>query len=145
MSGVEELAGLLTEERRLLEYLLFKLVAARQLLSAGETRFLGWSAAEVERAVRRVRDTEAVRASMVATLARDFDLGSERATLRGIAARAGGPMQSILDDHRLAMHELLGEISQVQSANRAMASDGVRLVEDVVELIGSGLREASDG
>ena len=41
---MEELARLLSVERRLLELLLFKLVEGRHLLAAGEARFLGYAA-----------------------------------------------------------------------------------------------------
>ncbi|MER3405777.1 MAG: hypothetical protein C4289_11985, partial [Chloroflexota bacterium] len=66
---MDELAGVLGRERRLLEVLLYKLVVCRQLLACGEARFLAWAAAEVERAVEKVREAELLRATLVARLA----------------------------------------------------------------------------
>lgn len=52
---MEKLATLLGRERLLLELLTFKLVELRQLLAAGETRFLDWAAEEVDRALTGMR------------------------------------------------------------------------------------------
>jgi hypothetical protein len=58
---MDALAALLTRERLLVELVVFKLVELRQLLLAGETRFLPWASEEVERAVRAVRVLEVER------------------------------------------------------------------------------------
>jgi hypothetical protein len=144
MSRVDELAGLLQQERRDLEFLLYKLVAARQLLRAGETRFLGWSSAEVERAAERVRETELLRATFVVQVADELALGETEPSLQRLASSTDEPLRSILDDHRLALRSLLGEIDQVQATNRALASDGVRLVRDVVDLLESAIGSDED-
>ena len=77
---MEALAALLTRERLLVELVVFKLVELRQLLLAGEARFLGWAAEEVERADRcRSRQAELERAVLVTGLATDRGLPAGRA------------------------------------------------------------------
>jgi hypothetical protein len=137
---IDELTGVLERERHLLEYLLFKLIAARHLLTAGETRFLGWSSEEVERAAGRLRQAEAVRARAATRLAGELALGPvPPTTLRQLAGSSPEPYRTILDDHRLAMYELMGEIEVVLAENRDLAVDGMRLVADVVSLLESSM------
>jgi hypothetical protein len=142
MTSVEELAGLLGEERQRLEFLLFKLVAAGQLLRAGETRFLGWSSAEIEDAASQVHEMEAVRTAVVGRAAEELRVRSSHPSLRVLAARADEPYRAILDDHRLALRELLHEIDRAQDANVELATERLKLVHDVVELIDASAPES---
>ncbi len=66
---MEALTSLLTRERLLAELVVFKLLELRGLLQAGEARFLGWAAEEVERATTSLREAELQRAALVADLA----------------------------------------------------------------------------
>src|SRR5205814_9128726 len=75
---MDELARLLSHERRLLELLLFKLVEGRHLLAAGEGRFLPYAATEVERAMERVQEAELRRSLLIHQLAGDPDAAEER-------------------------------------------------------------------
>jgi hypothetical protein len=132
---MDELAGLLSRERRLLEVLLFKLVTARHLLAAGESRFLVWAAAEVERATERVRDAEVMRASLVQQLARSMGLSEENLTLGSLAKESPEPYRSIFEDHRRAFFDLVAEVEEVTKANRQLAQRGMREVSEVLEKI----------
>jgi len=132
---MDELAGLLSRERRLLEVLLFKLITARHLLAAGESRFLTWAAAEVERATERVRECEMMRASLVQQLARTMGLSEENLTLGALAKESPEPYRSIFEDHRRAFFDLVGEVEEVTKANRQLAHRGMREVSEVLEKI----------
>lgn len=132
---MDELAGLLSRERRLLEVLLFKLTTARHLLAAGESRFLTWAAAEVERATERVREAEMMRAALVQQLARSMGLAEENLTLGALAKESPEPYRSIFDDHRRAFFDLVGEVEEVTRANRQLAQRGMREVSEVLEKI----------
>jgi hypothetical protein len=90
---MDELARLLRVERHLLQLLLFKLVERRHLLAAGETRFLGYAEAEVDRALERAQLAELRRSIFF------HELGGELG--------AFGP---IFTEHRHALCELAAEI-----------------------------------
>ena len=102
---MDELADLLAHECRLLEMLLFKLVSERQLVAAGETRFLGLAAAEVEQAMGRLREVQ-LRRSMLAD-----QLGQP--TLPALVRDAHGPYGLIFEDLCQTLFDLLSEIDEL--------------------------------
>ena len=110
---MDELAHLLSVERRLLELLLFKLVEGRHLLAADEARFLTYAAAEVERAMERVHEAELRRAMLVGDLAADMDVPEEALTLGALARDSVEPFRTIFADHRFAFLALAAEIEDV--------------------------------
>jgi hypothetical protein len=110
---MDELARLLSVERRLLELLLFKLVEGRHLLAAGEARFLPYAVAEVERAMERVQEAELRRSMLVSDLARDLEIPEEQLTLSALARDSLEPYRTIFADHRLAFLEMAAEIEDV--------------------------------
>jgi hypothetical protein len=132
---MEELAGLLNRERMLLELLLFKLVSLRQLLLAGEVRFLPWAAEEVDRATTKVREAELRRSLAVEGLSvslRD-DAGRERTnplatpsqvTLRTLAESAPEPWRTIFSEHRKAFLQVAADLEDAISATRRLALSG---------------------
>jgi hypothetical protein len=129
---MEELAGLLNRERLLLELLLFKLVALRQLLIAGEVRFLPWASEEVDRATEKVREAElrrsvAVEGVVVAAAGNQpgHVLGStspSAVTLRTLAESAAEPWRTIFTEHRRALLELASDLEDAVSATRRLAA-----------------------
>jgi hypothetical protein len=137
--AMNALTGVLDRERRLLEYLLFKVIATQHLLEAGETRFLGWCSSEVEKAAQRVKEAELLRGAIVARVSGELEVTSARPTLRDLVGCSPEPYRAILHDHHAALHGLMDEITTVTAANRELASGGMRLVHDVVELIESGI------
>jgi hypothetical protein len=141
---MDELTGLLSRERRLLEVLLFKLVAARHFLAAGEGRFLMWAAAEVERATERVREAEMLRAGLVQKIAREVGLPEDSLTLSALAAEAPEPYRTIYGDHRQAFLELVAEIEEVTRANRKLAQRNMHDVDELLERLDAGLRREDD-
>jgi FlgN protein len=135
-STMDELARLLSVERRRLELLLFKLVEGRHLLAAGEARFLPYAAAEVERAMERVQEAELRRSMLVADLARDLEIPEESLTLSALSRESVEPYRTIFTDHRLAFLELAAEIEDVTRQNRRLAERGAHDVEQLLSLIG---------
>ena len=121
---MDDLACLLSVERRLLELLLFKLVEERHLLGAGEIRFLPYAAAEVERALERVQEAELRRSMLVADLARDNEIPEGSLTLTALAGESIEPYRTIFSDHLLAFLELAGEIDDATRLNRRLAEPG---------------------
>lgn len=135
---MDELAAVLRKERHLLEILLFKLVEARHLLAASEMRFLAWAADEVERAVERVRGAEIERGFIVEKIARELNLSAESLTLRALAEETPEPYRSVFTDHRTAFLELVAEIETVAQANRKLAGQGMRGIQEVLQMIDAG-------
>ena len=133
---MDELARLLSVERRLLELLLFKLVEGRHLLAAGEARFLPYAAAEVERAMERVQEAELRRSMLVSDLARQLDIPEESLTLSALARDSLEPYRTIFSDHRLAFLELAAEIEDVTRQNRRLAERGAHDVEQLLAMVG---------
>jgi len=123
---MDELARLLSFERRLLELLLFKLVEGRHLLVAGEARFLPYAAAEIERATERVHEVE-LRRSMLVSDPR----------LSALARDTVEPYRTIFSDHRLAFLELAAEIEDVSLQNRRLAVRGADDVEALLAMVGA--------
>ncbi|HKY75376.1 MAG TPA: hypothetical protein VJS45_04505 [Acidimicrobiia bacterium] len=101
---MDELARLLSVERYLLELLLFKLVERRHLLAAGETRFLSYAEAEVDRALERAQLAELRRSIFI------HELGGEL-----------GVVGTILVEHRHALCELAAEIEDEGQAMPSLA------------------------
>ena len=130
---MDELARLLSVERRLLELLLFKLVEGRHLLAAGEARFLPYAAAEVERAMERVQDAELRRSMVVSDLARELEIPEDSHTLSALACDSVGPYPTIFSDHRFRFLELSAEIEDVTGQNRRLAERGAHDVEQLTK------------
>ena len=133
---MDELVGLLSRERLLLELLLFKLVELRQLLLAGEARFLAWGADEVDRATASVREAELRRAVVVARLADEQGLPVEALSLRVLAEASPEPWATIFADHRAAFLRLAAEIEDTLAATRRLAGAGSRAVAETLDRIG---------
>ena len=137
---MDELARLLSVERRLLELFLFKLVEGRHLLAAGEARFLPYAAAEVERAMERVQEAELRRSLLVADLAGKLEISEEQLTLSALARDSLEPYRTIFSDHRLAFLELAAEIEDVTRQNRRLAERGAKISEGLA-FVGAGTNQ----
>jgi hypothetical protein len=133
---MDELARLLSVERRLLDLLLFKLVEGRHLLAAGEARFLPYAAAEVERAMERVQEAELRRSILVSDLARGLEIPEEALTLSALARESLEPYGTIFSDHGLAFLELAAEIEDVTRQNRRLAERGAHDLEQLLVMVG---------
>jgi hypothetical protein len=129
---MDELARLLSVERRLLELLLFKLVEGRHLLTAGEARFLPYAVAEIERATERVQEVELRRSMLVSDLVQRLEIPEESLTLSALARDSLEPYRTIFTDHRLAFLELAAEIEDVRRQNRRLAERGAHDVEQLL-------------
>ena len=129
---MDELARLLGHERRLLELLLFKLVESKHLLAAGEARFLPSAAAEVERAMEKLQETELRRSMLVHRLAAELDVPEAALTMTALAKDSVEPFRTIFADHRQAFLELAAEIETVTAQNRRLAERRVHNVEELM-------------
>jgi hypothetical protein len=127
---MEALVGLLTRERLLVELLVFKLVAMRQLLLAGETRFLPWAAEEVDRATVAVRDAELQRAVLVTALG--TERGLDEPTLTALVADAPDLWRGLLEQTHTELRKGAGEVRDLLQTTRRLAEVGVRSLAEAM-------------
>lgn len=120
-----ELVETLWYERRLLEFLLFKLVSANLVLSSADRRFVGPAVDEVEQVLDRVRRAESERHRVVQRLATLWGLPPASLTLTELGKRAEVPFAQELHDCQLAFARLVDEIDRVARANRQLATVGL--------------------
>ncbi|HUF32322.1 MAG TPA: hypothetical protein VMN58_03820 [Acidimicrobiales bacterium] len=138
---LDELVMVLHRERQVLEGMLFRLVEARGLLATGEARFLSWAAADLEQAAASVREVEVRRTSVLPPC---LD-GEGPATLRGLARRTSEPIASILEDHRVGLGRLAGEVGAATEATQELAAEGLcRARASDLELASAGTAESDD-
>lgn len=133
---MDALAALLTRERLLVELVVFKLVELRQLLLAGETRFLPWASEEVERAVRAVRALEVERAVVVQSVATTRGLasaGGPEPSLSDLVADAPEPWRTVLADAQAGLRRGTEEITELLAATRRLAEAGSRSLADTLQ------------
>ena len=136
---------LLQRERLLLELLVFKLTELGHLLSAGDPRFLGWAAEEVERAVEAVRLCELERAVHVQDTARQLlggHVNDERALLQRLVQTADEPWASQLEDHRSALTALAAEVGDGLRITRRLAEAGSEALTAMFDRVGEPLEPA---
>lgn len=133
---MDALVALLTRERLLVELVVFKLVELRQLLLAGETRFLPWASEEVERAVRAVRVLEVERAVVVQSVAATRGLSAEHGaepSLSDLVADAPEPWRSVLADTQTGLRRGAEEIAELLVATRRLAEAGSRSLAETLQ------------
>lgn len=136
MDNLAQLSALLQRERLLLELLVFKLTELGHLLAAGDPRFLGWAAEEVERAVEAVRLTELERAVHVAALPGSSAAADEAALLTELARHAPEPWATQFDAHRRALTALADEVAECLRTTRRLAEAGTGVVDALLDRVG---------
>lgn len=112
----EQLLTVLARERDALEHLLYRLIETKTLLARDDERFLHLAAQDVEAAAEVVRELELFRAIIDPTV--------EGEPLRQLAADAHPPLDTILEDLRLHLGRLAGEIGAVLEATESLAEQG---------------------
>lgn len=118
---VSDLTRLLGLERSLLEYLLYKLVSARLLMSGSESRYIMQALVEVEDAVDRVRAIAVRREALVRAIAAELDIEPTGLTLDRIADVADATNRYILYELRHDYVRLVYQIDNAARDNRSLA------------------------
>jgi hypothetical protein len=124
-----ELADTLWYERRLLEYLLFKLVSANLVLIADDRRFVGPAIAEVDAVMAEIRRAENQRSEVVAAVAAELDVPTSAVGLAFLVDHAPDSLRATFEDHRIVFMDLVGEIEVLTKENRRLATvalDGIQ-------------------
>lgn len=134
--GIEELNGILWEERSLLDALQFALETQSWVVSTGRVRWLSKASDQVREIVEELRHAELLRASEAEAVAAEIGIPSEP-TLAVIAAAMSEPWRSIMIDQRDALLEATRSVGRIsQSAIEDLA--GLR----ALALEAEGMRDA---
>ena len=118
---MDELLAVLSRQRHVLEYLLFRLLEARGLLVSGEVRFLHLAAQDIDAASEAVREVELKRALLPIP---------DGATLRQLSNAAPPPAGEILHEHLLELSRLAAELGAASEAVGDLAAAGVARSRD---------------
>ncbi len=137
------LADMLWFERRLLEFLLFKLVSANLVLTASDRRLVGPAVAEVERVVSEVRRAETDRAAVIESLAMDSGVAPDALSLGYIAGTAPEELRADFEDHHEGFMALVSEIESLTRENRRLATVSLEDIRSSFGLSDSGTYDAA--
>ncbi len=138
LQQLTRLADILWYERRLMEYLLFKLVTANLMLNADDQRFIAPAIGEVDRIIAEIRKTEADRAGIVAGLAAEWGVPAGSVTLAYLAVNAPEELREVFEDHRNRFLALTGEIESVTKENRRLATLGLSGISGSFGILADG-------
>lgn len=132
---MDALAVLLTREQALMELLVYRLVTLRQLLLAGETRFLELASREVEAATSAVRDAELERAVLVQGIASDRGLGEP--TMTELLADAPDRWRGTLQAVQRSLRDSALEAADLLQTTRRLADAGARSIATTLQRLDS--------
>lgn len=130
---LQSLIDQLGRQRQLVEYLLFKLVEARLLLSSEEqSPFVPIALGEIEGVLDRMREEEKSREQLISALARDWGVAPDAITLGYLAESSPKPYDKAFAEHRSEFMSLVDEVENVTRENRRLASAGLSRVQAAI-------------
>ncbi|MCP3997444.1 MAG: flagellar protein FlgN [bacterium] len=138
-----ELADTLWYERRLLEYLLFKLVSANLVLIADDRRFVGPAIAEVDAVMAEIRRAEEQRSGVVADVARQFSVSPSAVSLAFLVDNATDSLRATFEDHQAVFMNLVGEIEILTRENRRLATVALDGIQGTLGFAGGDIYDAA--
>jgi hypothetical protein len=121
--SLSEVSNILWRERRLLDFLVFKLEEERFVLESGRMRWLTHAMREVEKVLEQINRLELERAMAVAGTSRELRT-SDAPSLREMAAIAAPPWDGIFAAHRSALLLLVCEIDAIAESNSERLQHG---------------------
>lgn len=133
---MDELVGLLTRERLLLERLLFRATELRMLLGS-DARFVAWASADLSSAAEALRDAELRRAVLYSALADEMGWPVESFDWARLSEAAGEPHATILAELRDSLAALTAELNSQLTAVRQMGEAGLAGVTEFLEKLAS--------
>ncbi len=133
--SLQALLDTIWAERQVVEFLLFKLTAAKLLLAADERRFIAPALDEVDRVVGALREAELHRSMAVSVVASEWRMSVDDLTLNMLATQAPEPWHDTFAEHERAFGTLAAEIDAATEANRALAAGGLNRIRETMDLI----------
>lgn len=134
---MDEFIALLNDQRQLLDDLLYRLVAARGVLAAGEIRFVGRASAEIETVINEIYVAESRRAEAIAQIALRLDISPKQITLRSLAQAAPEPYRSVLEHLHGEFIRLTDEIERAIATNKSLATKGAAELSRMLTALGA--------
>lgn len=128
-----DLARILGLERNLLEYLLYKLVAARLLMAGTDPRYIIQSLVEVEDALDRVRGIAGKREAALTEIARAVGLERDQLTISRLAEMASPATRFVMYELKHEYVRLAHQIEQVSSDNKRLADLALSTTAEVLK------------
>jgi hypothetical protein len=138
-----KLADTLWYERRLLEYLLFKLVSANLVLIADDRRFVGPAIAEVDVVMTEIRRAEEQRGTVVEAVARQWNALPSAVSLALLVEKAPESLRATFEDHRVVFQELVNEIEVLTRENRRLATVGLDGIQGTLGFAGGDIYDSA--
>lgn len=134
---MDELIALLNDQRQLLDDLLYRLVAARGVLAAGEIRYVARASAEIETVINEIFVAETRRASGIADIAARLGCPPQQITLRALSQAAPEPYKSMLDHLHGEFLRLTDEIERNIAMNKSLAAKGAAELTRMLSALGA--------
>ncbi|MEZ5235861.1 MAG: flagellar export chaperone FlgN [Acidimicrobiales bacterium] len=134
---MDELIALLNDQRQLLDDLLYRLVAARGVLAAGEMRYVARASAEIENVIDEIFVAETRRAAGIAEIAARLDVPPKQITLRALANAAPEPYKTMLDHLHGEFLRLTDEIERTIATNKSLAAKGAAELTRMLSALGA--------
>jgi hypothetical protein len=138
---MEELATVLTHERRLLGELVYRLEALLYFATRDDMELLDRAASEATEVINAVRDADGARAAALAKVAQERRVSPADVTLRALAEDdpATNPMASLFAQLRVDFLSLTAKIEKIQTTLVGSMGSLHRHVETVLNaLVGPG-------
>lgn len=129
---MDELVGLLTRERLLLERLLFRATELRMLIGS-DARFVAWASADLSAAAEALRDAELRRAVLYSEIADAHGWSAEPFDWARLVDLAGEPHATILSEIRESLSVLSAELNSQLTSIRQMGEAGLAGVTEFLE------------
>jgi len=140
---VDELIGLLTRERLLLERLLFRATELRLLLGHSDPRFIAWASADLSSASDALRDAELRRAVVFTQLADKMGWPPEAFDWERLVTVSEEPHTTILLELRGALATLAAELRSQLTMIRQLGEAGLEGVTEFLEKLASSPEEVA--
>jgi hypothetical protein len=140
---MEELIRVLTEERNLLEVLVYRLETLRHFLSLDRPRSIEWASMEVDQASDLLRSAETRRNDAAARAGRDLGLVHPFPSLRELSS-LDGPYRSTLDALRSDFLALTAEVEELFSAVRKNVTRGYNHLDRTLGVVTGAPTTASN-
>jgi len=138
-----ELADTLWYERRLLEYLLFKLVSANLVLISDDRRFVGPAIAEVDAVMAEIRRAEEQRSDVVADVAKEFAVAPSMVGMEFLVDNAPDALRAVFEDHQRVFMNLVNEIEHLTKENRRLATVALDGIQGTLGFAGGDIYDAT--
>lgn len=128
LMAISILSAGLWRVREVLDELAFRLEVQRLMLESDNYRWLDHATRDVETSVRRLQQVELVRAIDAGPVCDALGL-PPNTPLSWIAATAPTPWGQVLEEHRLALNDSLGELAGLSRTTNEHLTEGYLAVE----------------